>query len=169
MCSEPLSWQNSVIFYKVPFVISLHFSPFWHRQPFVFKICLIESMISYLYPKIINFDAVDFSQCHSKEVISFFWWSVQNKKFCNAFLNFSTSPVIWDRDCFSHERRLKIAMTNCNCDIFEILSVHTREKTLQSLQFSIPERREEAWLVSVFFWHADWYLIWDRIYIRTGL
>ena len=33
--------------------------------------------------------------------------------------------------------------------IFELPSIHTREKTLPSLRFSIPEREEEAWLV---FW-----------------
>ena len=32
--------------------------------------------------------------------------------------------------------------------------------------FSEFERGEEAWLVSVFFWHADFYFIWDRISIR---
>ena len=37
---------------------------------------------------------------------------------------------------------------------------------LLSLQFSIPKRGEQGWLVSVFLWHADCYLIWDRISIR---
>ena len=32
--------------------------------------------------------------------------------------------------------------------IFELPSVHTREKTSLSLWFSIPEREEEAWLAS---------------------
>ena len=53
--------------------------------------------------------------------------------------------------------------------IFELPSVHTREreKTSLSLRFSIPERGEETWLVSVFLiWHAHWYFIWDRICIR---
>ena len=40
------------------------------------------------------------------------------------------------------------------------------ERTLQSLRFDIPERGEEAWLVSVFFWHAECYFIWDIISIR---
>ena len=50
--------------------------------------------------------------------------------------------------------------------IFSLLSVHTRETTSPSLQCSIPERGEEAWLISVFVWHADCYFIWDRISIR---
>ena len=50
--------------------------------------------------------------------------------------------------------------------IFELPSVHTREKTSLSLRISIPERGEKAWLVSVFFWHVDCYFIWDRISIR---
>ena len=32
--------------------------------------------IAYLCPKMTHFDAVDFSECHSKEGISFFWRSV---------------------------------------------------------------------------------------------
>ena len=33
--------------------------------------------LQYLYPKMINIDALDFSECHiSKEMISFFWCSV---------------------------------------------------------------------------------------------
>ena len=48
--------------------------------------------------------------------------------------------------------------------IFEVLSVHTREKN--SSEFAVLKRGEEAWLISVFFWHADCYsLIWDRISI----
>ena len=50
--------------------------------------------------------------------------------------------------------------------IYEIMSVHTREQTSPNLRFSIPEQGEEAWLVSVFFWYADCYFIWDRISIR---
>ena len=49
--------------------------------------------------------------------------------------------------------------------IYELLCVHTREKTSPSLQCSILARWEEAWRISVFFWHADCYFIWDRISI----
>ena len=37
---------------------------------------IISSSIKYLYPKTINFAAVDFSECCSTEVILFFWRSV---------------------------------------------------------------------------------------------
>ena len=47
--------------------------------------------------------------------------------------------------------------------IFELPSVHTVEKTSSSLRFSIPEGGDEAWLVSVLFWHADRYFISDII------
>ena len=57
------------IFY---FVISLHFPPFDTSNPFVLQMCFIRITIAYMYPKIINFDAVDFSECGS-EVISFQW------------------------------------------------------------------------------------------------
>ena len=65
---------------------------------------------------------------------------------------------------FSHENRFEIAMTNCKCDIFELPSVHTREKTSLRLRVSIPERGEEVWLVSVSFWHADCYF-----YLRSAV
>ena len=42
--------------------------------------------------------------------------------------------------------------------IFELQSVHIerdREWLPLSLRFSIPEREEEVWLISVFFWHVD--------------
>ena len=40
--------------------------------------CLMRSTITNLCPKLINFDALDFSECHSEEVTSFFffWHSV---------------------------------------------------------------------------------------------
>ena len=45
--------------------------------------------------------------------------------------------------------------------------VYTQERRLSCvLQFSIPEQGEEAWLISVFFWHADCYFIWDRIFLK---
>ena len=49
---------------------------------------------------------------------------------------------------FSHKSRFKIAMMNCNCDISITECTHEREKTSLSLRFNIPERGEEAWLVS---------------------
>ena len=60
---------------------------------------------------------------------------------------------------FSHQSRFKIAMTNCNCDIWITECTHERENTFPSLGCSIPERGEEAWLVFVFFWHAHAYII----------
>ena len=64
---------------------------------------------------------------------------------------------------FSHETRADSKLQwRIVIAIFELPSVHTREKTSPSLWFSIPEPGEEAWLV---FWHADWYFIGDRISI----
>ena len=73
---------------------------------------------------------------------------------------------------FSHESKFEIAMTNCNCDIWITECTHEREKTSLSLRFSIPERGEEARLVSVFWWHADCYFISTRkcaVYRRKWL
>ena len=62
---------------------------------------------------------------------------------------------------FPHKSRFKIAMTNCNCDIWitECKQEREREKTSLSLLSSIPKRRQETWLVSAFSWHADCYFI----------
>ena len=53
------------------------FSPFWHKEPFVFRYKLfdIRSTMAYLCPKMINFDAVVISECPT-EVITFCWRSV---------------------------------------------------------------------------------------------
>ena len=73
--------------------------------------------------------------------------------------------LTWVLECF-HMRADKKLQWWIAIAIFELPSVHTREKTSQSLRFSIPEQGEEVWLVSVFFWHANCYFIWDRISIR---
>ena len=49
----------------------------WSKLLF-FWVCLIRINLPNLCPNIIHVDAVDFSECHSKEVISFFWRSVYN-------------------------------------------------------------------------------------------
>ena len=44
--------------------------------------CLLRINLPNLCPNINHFDAVDFSECHSEEVISFFWRSVYNSNDC---------------------------------------------------------------------------------------
>ena len=46
------------------------------NQRFVFEMCFIRSTIDNLCPIMIRFYALDFNECHSEEVISFFWCSV---------------------------------------------------------------------------------------------
>ena len=41
--------------------------------------CLLRIHLPKLCPNMNHLDAVDFSECHSEEVISFFWRSVYNK------------------------------------------------------------------------------------------
>ena len=41
-----------------------------------FYMCLLRINLPNLCPNMNNFDVVDFSECHSEEVISFFWRSV---------------------------------------------------------------------------------------------
>ena len=64
--------------------------------------CLLRINLPNLCPNMNNFDVVDFSECHSEEVISFFWRSVylfQERP--NYF--YSTGCKIWVfLDCSSH-------------------------------------------------------------------
>ena len=46
---------------KRPFAISPH------KQTFVFQMFLLRSINAYLYPYMIHFDGVDFSERHSEE------------------------------------------------------------------------------------------------------
>ena len=86
--TEPGRRAVSVIFKKCPLAMALHFSPFWHNQTFVFQMCLIMNRknYSFLCPNMIYFDAVDFSECRSKEVISFFWRSVYSQRQCFSYV-----------------------------------------------------------------------------------
>ena len=74
-------------------------------------------------------------------------------------------PFAWLLEAF-HTRADSKLQWGIVIAIFKLPSVYTTEKILPSLGFSIPEQGEKAWLISVFFWHADCYFIWDRIYIR---
>ena len=53
--------------------------------------CVIRRIIAYLCLNMINFDAVDFSERRSEEVISFFWRSVYNTQ-RNLCRNHCTPP-----------------------------------------------------------------------------
>ena len=49
--------------------------------------CLLRINLPNLCPNMNNFDAVDFSECHSEEVISFFGRSVYNVQVVDHFLS----------------------------------------------------------------------------------
>ena len=74
--SELARWAVSAIFEKWHVVIKPYFLLFEARISCVFLIFLLRSIKAYLCPNMINFDAVDFSERHPEEVISFFWRSV---------------------------------------------------------------------------------------------
>ena len=65
---ELAQWAVSQIFEKLPFAILLHFLICDTSNP-LFS-C---DSIAYIHPNMINVDAVDFRECRSEEVISFFW------------------------------------------------------------------------------------------------
>ena len=48
---------------------------FDESNPLFLQMCFMRITIAYLCPNMIHFDVVDFSERHSKEVISFFWRS----------------------------------------------------------------------------------------------
>ena len=77
---DGLSWRFSASsfcdFEKSPFAISSHFSPFLLKQTLIFQMCFIRRTIAYWCLNMLNFDAMDFSERRSEEVISFFWRSV---------------------------------------------------------------------------------------------
>ena len=70
---------------------------FFFFKPFVFQMCLIRSRptVVYQYPNMINFDAVDFSECRSEEVISVFFYILMLsvyilKHFMTRIMDFDT-------------------------------------------------------------------------------
>ena len=77
---ELARWAVSAIFENWHVVIKPYFLLFETRISCVFLIFLLRSIKAYLCPNMINFDAVDFSECHPEEVISFFWRSVYDFK-----------------------------------------------------------------------------------------
>ena len=59
----------------------------WSKLLF-FEMCLLRINLPNLCPKMNHFDGVDFSECHSEEVISFFWRSVYKAvDYCQGDLN----------------------------------------------------------------------------------
>ena len=55
---------------------------FFAKEIFIFQMCVITIIIAYLCLNMINFDAVDFSERRSEEVIRLFWTlSVVSEKF----------------------------------------------------------------------------------------
>ena len=75
-----------------------------------FHMCLLRISLPNMCPNMNHFDAVDFSECHSEEVISFFWRSVY--KCCAHYLSWYT--------CTCH---FYIVLLNRNSGIFYDLSV----------------------------------------------
>ena len=74
VCSElPVGEaSNFCDFFKTDLISSVIELNFWF-----FYMCFILRMnLPNLCPNMNHFDAVDFSECHSEEVISFFWRSV---------------------------------------------------------------------------------------------
>ena len=57
-------------------VIWRHLSHFWHIRFLCFLTWVMRRTVANINPKLIHFDAVDFSGHHSKKLLSFFWRSV---------------------------------------------------------------------------------------------
>ena len=82
------------ISFSYSFAISLHLPPFWHKETFFIQMFLSRSIKAYLYPNMINFDGVHFSERRSEEVVSFFWWSVYLLEFCLADIFLGWAEVV---------------------------------------------------------------------------
>ena len=75
--SRRFSASSFCDFWKVTFSNFITFFSFTAKEIFKFVLmCVIRRIIAYLCLNMINFDAVDFSERRSEEVISFFWRSV---------------------------------------------------------------------------------------------
>ena len=72
----PGSEQVSVIFEKWPLAISPYFALFDSIKRSFLEMCLVRRTMANLCPIMIHFNALDFNECRSEEVISFFWRSV---------------------------------------------------------------------------------------------
>ena len=79
--------------------------------------CLVRGTIAKLCPNMINFGALDFRECRSEEVISFFWRSVENPSFIE---------LIW-HVCF-------ICLNFCSIDDL-LIARHDPEELLFNLGF----------------------------------
>ena len=68
----------------------------WHTGDlYVANKELIRSTKAYLCPNMTHFVAVDFSECRSEEVISFFWSSVCSYYLVNIFYWNKNLEVFW--------------------------------------------------------------------------
>ena len=90
-----LSWRFSLSlssfcdFFKMTICDFIAFFSFLARANlFIFQMCFIRRTLAYLCLNMINFDAVDFSEHRSEEVIGFFWRSVYKLYFKCPWLQF---------------------------------------------------------------------------------
>ena len=60
--------------------------------------CILKINLPNLCPNMNHFDAMDFSECHSEEVISFFWCSVYKSLCSNNYSNVQQNGQL--SDCF---------------------------------------------------------------------
>ena len=74
----------------------------WSKLLF-FYMCLLRTNLPNLCPNIIHVDALDFSECHSEEVISFFWHSV--------YLELQTSQMLINHEQSSSNPQKNLPVT----------------------------------------------------------
>ena len=71
LCAREAS--SFCIFEKLPLAFSLHFTLFFGlKQTFVFEMCLVRSSSTNLCPIVSHLNALNFIECCSEEVITFF-------------------------------------------------------------------------------------------------
>ena len=78
--------------------------------------CLLRINLPNLWPNMNNFDAVDFNECHSEEVISFFWCSVLDWCICRwSLMYFEPSLCVFGETVFK-EGDMRSAWEGYLCD-----------------------------------------------------
>ena len=102
-------------FRKMTFRDQTVFSPVWSENILCFFIFLLRSIKAYLCPKMIHFDAVDFSERRPEEVISFFWRSVYVLIFSFHFFRSSWTIIMIDLPSKLHAGRGLSAISQQKC------------------------------------------------------
>ena len=120
-----------------------------------FDMCLLRINLPNMCPNMNHFDAVDFSECHSEEVISFFWRSVYSHKVTLAsprtrthtlFLCYFWSDCRWNKSLVDLGELASIMRKGRHFLITNAISFHW---------LHAPQKMSQIWMNTLLSWiHA---------------